>query len=78
MSDSSSPVCEDCKAGEATPEREAAVSNLGCHRTYELVDACMKMHRGNVADCRREWAAFRACHEARKSAKADDRAEKWR
>lgn len=64
------PVCESCKAGEATVERETAVSKLGCQATYELVDGCMKRHRGNVSDCRGEWETFRACHEAqRKEAK---------
>lgn len=64
-------TCKNCQAGKATAEREAAVSKLGCQATYELVDDCMKTHRGNVGDCREEWEAFRACHEAQKKAKVD-------
>lgn len=50
-------------------ERETAVSKLGCQATYQLVDGCMKRHRGNVSDCKGEWEAFRACHEAQKKTK---------
>ncbi|CAM9147601.1 unnamed protein product [Ectocarpus sp. 13 AM-2016] len=66
MPDSAPPVCENCKPGKATDEREAAIEKMDCQAsaaTYDLVAACMEAHRGNVADCRTEWNDFTECHQ---------------
>lgn len=60
------PICPACKPGEPTDERDAAIAEIGCQHTYNAVDSCMKAYRGNVADCREQWDAFRACHEEQK------------
>ncbi|CAM9196887.1 unnamed protein product [Laminaria digitata] len=70
MPDSPPPKCENCKPGEATEERETAVADAGCQETYGFVVSCMEAHRGNVADCRAEWQAFRACHSSQKKSQA--------
>lgn len=71
MSEPATPVCANCKPGDTSTEREMAVKNLNCDKLYEDVDGCMKAHRGNVTDCRKEWAAFRACHEGRNIQRGD-------
>ncbi|CAM9913213.1 unnamed protein product [Discosporangium mesarthrocarpum] len=61
MRPSEQPVCENCSPGDAD-KHPPAIKNTGCERAYELVDVCMKAHRGNVRDCKQEWEAFKACH----------------
>lgn len=76
MSEPSSPqVCLSCKPGEPSVKRETAIADLGCQQSYAAVDGCMKAHRGNVADCREEWDAFRACHEEDKRSKQEGKEE---
>lgn len=72
---SSPPVCSTCKPGKASIEREAAITKINCDRLYDTVDGCMRAHRGNVADCREEWDAFRACHEGQKRLQRAGKAE---
>lgn len=54
------PVCEDCVPYEARD----SVPHGACQGLYENVDKCMKSHKGNVADCVKEWDGFRLCHAA--------------
>lgn len=65
------PVCVECeeakrRAQEQEAERhrnEHHILDLGvCSGSYLEVDACMKRHNGNVADCTDVWKMFNECH----------------
>jgi transcription initiation factor TFIID subunit TAF12 len=59
------PYCPDCIQD---PTLTAGPQGQ-CQHVYDLMDECMKAHRGNVADCVAEWKAFRDCHELSKKQK---------
>ena len=45
------PYCPDCIQD---PTLTAGPQGQ-CQHVYDLMDECMKAHRGNVADCVAEW-----------------------
>ena len=54
--------CQEDKAkNAASPHQEAQ-----CADQYAAVEKCMASHKGNISDCRTEWAAFRQCHNTTK------------
>ena len=58
-------VCENCKP----VEKEIPVNETTnpCEDTYELVDKCMKKHKGQISSCVNQWNAFKVCHETHSS-----------
>ena len=57
--------CEKCKPDK--PETHGqVVDNTGCTNAYESVKRCMVKYKGNVGDCKSEWAAFRKCFSEKK------------
>ena len=53
-------VCLKCKPDH--PEKHDQISQeSGCNTQYKQVELCMKIHKGNIGDCKVEWDAFRIC-----------------
>ncbi|CAB1115796.1 unnamed protein product [Ectocarpus sp. CCAP 1310/34] len=46
MPDSAPPICENCKPGKATDEREAAIEKMDCY-----VRCCRCLHGGSQREC---------------------------
>jgi len=64
------PYCIDCVAN---PALTAGLQGQ-CLESYDAVDACMKAHKGNVADCVPEWKLFRDCFDKHKVDRSKPRA----
>jgi len=43
--------CGNCKNAKEKSEREGFTSDV-CPSSYNIVTECMKVHEGNVVDCR--------------------------
>ena len=60
--------CVKCAEVSAVPPTSLAArvatnsTANGCAALYTAVDNCMKARRGQVRECKAEWAAFRRCH----------------
>ncbi len=60
-------VCKNCR-----PADEVSLPKVGlnwcCEMEYEKVAECMRMEKGSIRECVRQWDEFRACREAAKKA----------
>mmetsp|Transcript_26353 Transcript_26353/g.54003 ORF Transcript_26353/g.54003 Transcript_26353/m.54003 type:complete len:91 (-) Transcript_26353:471-743(-) len=58
-------VCVDCdrKTQKELPDVSSSSAGMPCEDVYAAVAECTKEHAGQVAPCREQWDAFKACHE---------------
>jgi hypothetical protein len=62
-------VCENCDKStqKELPQVSTAAQGMACEKVYLAVSECMDKHKGQISSCVKEWDAFKACHEKRRS-----------
>jgi len=65
------PACEKCKPDK--PEaHEQLTRDTGCEVQYKAVSECMEKHRGNITNCKEQWATFKTCFKNKEGLKTAD------
>lgn len=56
------PDCEKCRISKES-SLKTNYTPTNCESEYSNIQVCMAANKGNIADCKIEWAKFKVCYD---------------